>query len=920
MKKVFIFLGVLLLVACQSERVTVSNLRCEWLTAPQGLDNPSPHLSWEIAGSARGIKQTAYHILVASSPEKLQAGEGDLWDSQTVNSDASVFVPYAGKPLESRTICYWKVGITTNRGDSTWSKPAVWSMGLLNAADWQAQWTGLDRAFDGDVLQAKTRLAARYFRKEFETPQKPVKATLYLSGLGLYKLYVNGEKIGDQELSPTPTDYTKVVKYNTFDVTDHIVRGKNALATTLGNGRFFSVRIGRVGTIPDIRHFGFPKMLLQLELEYADGSRQTVVSDGTWKVTADGPIRANNEYDGEEYDANKEMPGWNAVGFNDTGWLAAELVTAPEGRVEAQTNPNIKVMETLKPVAIKALDNNVYVLDMGQNMVGWVRMKVKGNKGDRVQLRFSETVNADGSLYLANIRSAEVTDAYVLKGGAEETFEPSFTYHGFRYAEITGFPGTPALKHFEGRVLYDEMETTGTFETSNETINQIYKNAYWGIRGNYRGMPTDCPQRDERMGWLGDRAVGSHGESFVFNNHTLYAKWLDEIEQSQREDGSIPDVAPNYWVSYSDNMTWPGAYLIIANMLYEQYGDKEPLTKHYESMKKWMSYMRGKYMVDHIMTKDTYGDWCMPPEHPELVHSKDPARRTDGALLGSSFYYRMLYLLQRFAELQGKTEEAKAFAEEAVVIKDAYNRKFFNTETAQYSNNTVTANLLSLCYGLVPDDYGNRVFANIEEKTLTEFNGHVSTGLVGIQWLMRGLSDYGRADLAYKIATNRDYPSWGYMIENGATTIWELWNGNTANPSMNSHNHVMLLGDLLVWYYEYLAGIQNAAGSSGFEKIVMRPHLIDGLDYVKASYRSVRGKIESAWKKTDGAFQWKVTLPANTVARVYVPAANAEEVYESGVKAASSEGVKFIEQAGDYAVYEVGSGVYKFNVKFLPTL
>ncbi|MDR2449653.1 MAG: glycoside hydrolase family 78 protein [Prevotellaceae bacterium] len=915
MRKIFIFFGVILLVACQSERVTVNNLRCELLTNPQGLDSPSPRLSWEIAGRARGVKQTACHILVASSLEKLRAGEGDLWDSQTVHSDCSVFVPYAGKPLESRTVCYWKVGITTNQGVSVWSEPAVWTMGLLKAADWQAQWTGLDRAFAGDVLEKKTRLAARYFRKEFETPQKPVKATLYLSGLGLYKLYVNGQKIGDQELSPTPTDYTKAVKYNTFDVTGSIVRGKNALATTLGNGRFFSVRIGQVDNIPAVRHFGFPKMLLQLELEYADGSRQTVVSDGAWKVTAEGPIRANNEYDGEEYDATKEMPGWNAAGFNDAGWLPAEVVAAPEGRLEAQTNPNIKVMETLKPVAVKALDNGVYVLDMGQNMVGWLRMKVKGNRGDRVKLRFSETINPDGSIYLANIRGAEVTDTYTLKGGGVETFEPSFIYHGFRYVEVTGFPGTPTVNDFAGCVLYDEMETTGAFETSNETINQIYRNAYWGVRGNYRGMPTDCPQRDERLGWLGDRAVGSQGESFVFNNHSLYAKWLDDIEQSQREDGSIPDVAPNYWVLYNDNMTWPGAYLIIANMLYEQYGDRAPLTKHYASMKKWLSYMRGKYMVADIMTKDTYGDWCMPPERPELIHSEDPARKTDGAILGTSFYYRMLHLLQRFAELQGKTDDAKAFAEEAVAVKTAYNRKFFHAETAQYGNNTVTANLLSLCYGLVPEGYESRVFANIEEKTLTEFNGHVSTGLVGIQWLMRGLSDYGRADLAYRIATNRDYPSWGYMIENDATTIWELWNGNTADPAMNSHNHVMLLGDLLVWYYEYLAGIQNAAGGSGFEKIAMRPHPVDGLDCVKASYRSVRGKIASHWQKREDKFTWNITLPANTVARVYVPAASEEEVYENGVKAASAEGVKFIEQAGGYAVYEVGSGEYFFSSK-----
>jgi alpha-L-rhamnosidase len=552
---------------------------------------------------------------------------------------------------------------------------------------------------------------------------------------------------------------------------------------------------------------------------------------------------------------------------------------------------------------------------MGQNMVGWLSLKVKGKAGQTVKLRFAEALKDDGTLYMANLRGAKVTDLYTLKGGDDELWEPSFIYHGFRFVEITGYPGEPTVNDFEGKVVYDEMETTGEFETSNATVNRIYKNAYWGIRGNYRGMPTDCPQRDERQGWLGDRAVGSHGESFIFNNHDLYAKWLNDIEQAQREDGSIPDVAPPYWKIYSDNMTWPGAYVIIANMLYEQYGDKEPLIQHYESIKKWIGYMKGKYTTDNIMTKDTYGDWCMPPESPELIHSKDPARKTDGAVLSTTFYYRILYLLERFATIQGKTDEAKAFAQDAATVKDAYNNKFFNKETAQYSNNTVTANLLSLCYGMVPEGFEEKVFENIVNKTENDFKGHVSTGLVGIQWLMRGLSDNGRADLAYKIATNRDYPSWGYMIENDATTIWELWNGNTADPAMNSHNHVMLLGDLVVWYYEYLAGIQNTAGSFGFKQITMKPVTVDGLDYVTASYQSIRGEIKSAWKKDAGQFLWDITIPANTSATVYIPASDKNQVLENGQKAASAKGVKFVKIEGAYAVYEVGSGTYNFSAK-----
>jgi alpha-L-rhamnosidase len=426
-------------------------------------------------------------------------------------------------------------------------------------------------------------------------------------------------------------------------------------------------------------------------------------------------------------------------------------------------------------------------------------------------------------------------------------------------------------------------------------------------------MPTDCPQRDERMGWLGDRAIGSQGESFLFNNRHLYAKWLDDIEQAQREDGSIPDIAPAYWTMYSDNMTWPGTYAIIANMLYEQYGDVEPLVKHYASIRKWLAYMREKYMQDNLMPRDTYGDWCMPPESPELIHSNDLARKTDGVLLGSSFYYRILTLMERAARLQNKTDDAETFATEATAVKEAYNRRFFNSETAQYSNNTVTANLLSLCYGMTPEGFEEKVFANIVQKTEQEFNSHVSAGLVGIQWLMRGLSEYGRADLAFRIATNRDYPSWGYMIENGATTIWELWNGNTADPSMNSQNHVMLLGDLLVWFYENLAGIRNHPESAGFKKILMRPYPVDGLDYVTASYHSVHGEIKSAWKKTGGIFHWEISLPANTSAIVYIPAINKKQVSESGEKASSAKGVKFIKMENNHAVYEVASGTYNFS-------
>ena len=927
MKKLvlFCFLASFFMACSEKAAIEVADLRCENLLNPKGIDIVNPRLSWKLTSDSRGIMQKSYHVLVASSLDKLQQNQGDIWDSN-VKSDKSIFIPFEGKQLISRAECYWKVKVTTNKGESEWSAPAYWSMGLLNRPDWSAKWTGLDKSFANDIVDAqsvggRTRLAARYFRKEFASENKDIaKATLYILGLGLYEAYLNGERVGDYVLAPTPSDYTKTIYYNTLDVSSLISKGNNAMGIILGNGRFFSVRN------PGMRHFGFPKMLVQLEIEYTDGSRQVVVSDNSWKVTADGPILTNNEFDGEEYDARKEMQGWAKSGFDETAWMQAELVEAPKTQaprgqeasdveIKAQINPNIKVMETIKPVSIVEIKPGMYIMDMGQNMVGWIRMSIKGKRGYEVQLRFAELLKDDGTLYMDNLRSALVTDKYIAKSDNVETWEPSFVYHGFRFVEITGFPGVPTLSNFEGKVVYDEMETVGTFETSNKTINQLYKNAYWGIRGNYRGMPTDCPQRDERLGWLGDRAVGSHGESFIFNHYNLYSKWLDDIEDSQRRNGSVPNVAPNYWMIYDDNMTWPGAYVIMANMLYDQYGSTEPIAKHYESMKKWINYIRDTYVAknDNIMPRDTYGDWCMPPERPELIHSEDPSRKTDASVLGTTFYYRVLTLLERFANILNKPEDAASFAEQAAVIKEAFNNKFFNKETGQYSNNTVTANLLPLSYGMVADEYKEKVFNNIVDKTMGDFNGHVSTGLVGIQWLMRGLSDYGRPDIAFKIATNTGYPSWGYMIEKGATTIWELWNGDTADPSMNSANHVMLLGDVIVWFFEYLAGIQNSPNNVGFKEIVMKPYPIDGLDYVTASYNSVHGKIKSEWKKENGTFVWNITVPCNTTAIVKIPSNDKSKVKESGKTASSSKGVKFLQMTDGYALYKVGSGNYSFT-------
>ncbi|MES2647025.1 MAG: glycoside hydrolase family 78 protein [Bacteroidota bacterium] len=900
------------LLANEETKVMVTNLRCELLSNPVGIDATVPRFSWEMSSDKRGLQQQAYEIIIASSEANLLEGKGDIWSSGKIASNKSIHVAYAGAPLKSRMACFWKVRLFTNQGNSSYSLPAIFTMGLIKETDWKAAWIGLDRSFPWDTITKMARLSARYFRKDFTTSKPVKKATVYISGLGLYELYLNGNKIGKQVLAPGPTDYSKTVKYNTFDVTNQMLNGENTIGTILGNGRFYTMR--QQYKPHKWHNFGYPKMLLQLEIEFADGSKQLIVSDNSWKVTADGPIRTNNEYDGEEYDATKEMPGWNRVCFNDSKWLKAALVKAPGGQVKAQMNANIQVMETLKPVTVKQIKPGTYLLDMGQNMAGWMKLVMAGKRGDKITLRFAESLQPNGELYTANLRDALVTDVYTLNGNGKETWSPRFVYHGFRYVEVSGYNRTPQPGDFLGEVVYDNMQTTGSFYTSDSTVNQVYKNAYWGIRGNYKGMPVDCPQRDERQPWLGDRSTGAYGESFVFNNATLYAKWLDDIEEAQTPEGSIPDVAPNFWYYYKDGVTWPGTYLQIANMLYNQFGDAQPISKHYRSMKKWMNYMQDKYMVNYLMTKDSYGDWCVPPESPELIHAKDSMRITEPKLISTATYYHMLQLMKRFATILNYETDVADYDELAGKVKAAFNDAYFNNYKKQYGNNTVTANILPLAFDMIPGDAKDAVFASIENKILVENKGHISTGVIGTQWLMRWLTKYGRADIAYKLAGNRTYPSWGYMAENGATTIWELWNGNTANPRMNSQNHVMLLGDLLVWLYEDLGGIKSIDEMPGFKKIIMKPSPVNGLNFVTAFFHSVHGEIKSEWKKTADHFSWSVTIPGNTTAEVYVPATSINAVSENGSPATEMNGGKFIRMEKTAAVFEIGSGNYHFIV------
>ena len=889
--------------------VQVGNLRCEYRAAPAGIDVAQPRLSWIFRSADCGQRQTAYRLLAASSPEKLAGDQGDLWDTGEVASDRSIQVAYAGTALKSGMSVCWKVRIWDKDGKpSAWSRPATWTMGLLKETDWHGKWIGLDGTSPAPGGDAGGRLPARMLRREFEVGKQVNRATLYVCGLGYHEVYLNGKKVGDDVLDPALSEYEKRVYYVTHDVTEQLRQGGNAIGVVLGNSRFFAPRSK---AFVGMRTFGYPKLLLQLNVEYADGSRMEVVSDEHWKLTADGPILANNDYDGEEYDARKEMPGWSCAGFDGTSWQAARPVAAPGGKLAAQVMPAMRVTETIEPAAIRELKPGVYIVNMGQNMVGWCRLTVQGPKGTAVTLRHAETLQPNGNLYVANLRTARATDVYTLRGEGIEVYEPRFTYHGFRYVEVRGFPGKPTLAAIRGRVVHTALRPAGSFSCSNPLVNQIHGAIRWGVRGNYLSVPTDCPQRDERQGWQGDRAAESRGETYLFQGAPLYEKWMNDIQDTQRPDGNLCDVAPAYWPFYNPNVTWPSAYVVIPGTLYRQYADRRVLESHYASQKKWMDY-HAQFIRDGITAKDSYGDWCVPPEKPNLVHSNDPARRTPGDLLATAYYVYDLRLMAGYAAILGRSDEARQLSVRADAMARAFQKKFFNAAAGQYGNGSQTSQVLPLAFGIVPPDLRQKVFAGLVENITVQRTGHMGTGLIGGQWLMGVLSDNGRPDLAYRLASNKDYPSWGYMIGRGATTIWELWNGDTGDPAMNSGNHVMLVGDLTTWLYEYLAGIQSDPGQPGFKHVLMRPRPVGDLTFVKASHDSPYGTIRSAWEKAGVTFRWSITLPPNTTATIYVPTREPRSVRETG---GSGEGVARLADEPHAVVFRVGSGSFVFEAK-----
>ena len=905
-------------------QVRVADLKCEQLVNPLGIDVTEPRLSWILTSPQRGEKQTAYRLLVASSRENLSKDIGDLWDTGKVTSDQSIHVAYAGKPLQSRMRCHWKVRVWDKDGKpSPWSEPAEWSMGLLEPADWQgAKWIGAKNAELVIDEKNRTRLPARYLRREFDVNRRVARATAYVCGLGFFDLHINGRRVGDHIMDPALSSYRKRAFYVTFDASDYLTSGNNCIGVVLGNGRYFAPRSNNAHystvTNPHASRMSFPKLLMHMRVQYVDGTIQDLVSDPEWKVTTQGPTGGNNEFDGEEYDARREMPGWDRAGFDDSAWAKACLADPPGGVLQSQMIDPMRITQVVKPIRITNPKPGMYLVDMGQAFYGNVRLSVTGPAGARVQLRSAYSLNPDGTLRIRDNRTALSTDVYILKGKGKETWHPRFRGQAYRYVEVTGFPDEPKTDNFEGLVIHTDFDKRGGFSCSNRLINRIYSNIRWTQRAYIRSLPVD-PDRDERQGWLGTQAKDLESTAYNFHMGGIAAKWLDDLRHDQLPDGHLPDSSPAYWWLYRKSIVWPSNITIMPEVQYDFYGDRRALHRNYDAMKKWMAFISCHLKPDFTADQNRYGDWvdaytmeenCIGSTVPKwkLDHGKTP-----GPLISTAYYYNNCRIMARVAGLLGKAADQEHFEELAAKIKQGFNHRFFDAKEDRYGNGTQTSYVLPLAFGMVAPDRRDAVAARLVDDITTTHNGHLSVGTVGIMWLMQVLTDSGYPEVAYALATQKTKPSWGYMVGKGATTVWERWDSDTAGPGMNSEGLLILSGNLEAWFYQTLAGINNDPEHPGFKHIILRPCPVGDLTYAKAWHQSMYGKIVSDWKISGGSFGWNVIVPPNTTATVFVPTTDAGSVKEHGLPAAKAAGVKFLRTEDGRAIYQVGAGFYRFE-------
>jgi alpha-L-rhamnosidase len=888
-----------------AQDLSVGDLRVEYMTDPVGIDLLEPRLSWIVRSERRDTRQIASHIQVTRAEPAFDSPGRIVWDTGMCESDRSIQIVYQGQALASGERYYWRVRIRDNHErESDWSEAAFWEMGLLQAGDWLVEWIEPD--LEEDV---STSPPAPMLRREFRLNGQIRSAKVYVTSHGVYELEINGKRVGDHVLSPGWTSYHHRLQYQTYDVTSHLREGDNAAGVMLGDGWFR----GFIGWGDQRNYYGSTlALLMQLVVTYEDGRSEVIGTDGDWKATT-GPILWSDIYNGEFYDARLELDGWSEPGFDDSAWSGVRLVDHGKEKLIAQQAPPVRKIQELKPREILVTPEGHTVADMGQNMVGWIRLRVEGEAGTAVTLRHAEVLDRDGNFYTDNLRAADQTNTYILRGDGVEIWEPRFTFQGFRYVAVDGYPGELSPDDLTGVILHSDIEPTGHFQSSNPLLNQLQHNIIWGQKGNFLEIPTDCPQRDERMGWTGDIQVFAEAANLNMNTGAFLTKWLGDLEADQLDDGRIPHVVPNVLGDGASGASgWADAGVIVPWSMYNSFGDIRILERQYESMKAWVGYMKQRASSNentYLWDGDfTFGDW--------LSYNSDrpdyPGAYTDKDLINTAFFAHSTNLLSKMARILGNDDDHTYYSELYEKIRQAFQREYV-TPGGRIMSDTQTSYLLALRFGLLTDE---QIPAAVEHLVGNiRRHGHLTTGFLGTPHLNPILSEYGYPELAYELLLRKDYPSWLYPVTVGATTIWERWDGirqdgTFQNPGMNSLNHYAY-GAIGEWLFREMAGIRQA--EPGYKTILIRPVPGGNLDHARALLYSPYGTIETSWEIDEYGFSLNVEIPANTGATIILPEADLGSVTESGIPLFEVGGVKEAVQHNRQVVVSVGSGRYRFR-------
>ncbi|WP_299062742.1 alpha-L-rhamnosidase [uncultured Polaribacter sp.] len=899
----------------QPKELTLS----EGFVNPIGFYNPNPTFSWKLPVSEQIKLQSAYQIVVASSKELLP-NNPDLWDSEKQKSKQSTFVKYQGKALKSRQKVYWQVRYWhQDENASSWSEINSFELGLLNNSDWQAKWTGLDTAKDS-IKGVRKFLMHRpqYLRKGFELTSDVAAARLYITARGVFDVHLNGKDVSDDVMTPGWTPYNHRIETLTYDVTELLQSGKNAIAVELASG-WHSGRISRLTALYD--NLSSPKILCQLEVVMKDDSKQTIISDESWRGTTNGPIRLAGIYDGEAYDANFEIPNWNIATFDDSNWKMVEVEEiSKDVKLKPKRHNTIKNQLVLKDVEIVSVDENSVVYNLKQNMVGVPRVKVPMKKGDTLKIRFSEMLLKDDTFYTKNYRSAKSTDYYVAGKDGMIEYMPKFTFHGFQFLELSGYDknAKPDASWVQGIAQHSDFEKNGAFSSSHDKLNQLQSNITWGLRDNFFDIPTDCPQRDERLGWTGDAQVIAPTSLFNYDVHSFWTAWLQSLRENQSEhkDGMVPFIVPDVLQTRNGSSGWGDAAVIIPWDIYNATGDITVLEESYESAKKWVGYYQSKVRKQPFLPKmHSFSDWLQP--YPSKSGKLGNRGDTPKDLIHAAFFAHSAHLVSKIANVLGKTDDAKKYATLYKNIANAFENAFFEEGKFTGEIQTQTSYLLGIYFDLFKPETKLKAQQYLLEE-IKNANYHLGTGFLGTPILPKVLDDMGEIDLMYKILFKETYPSWFYSINQGATTMWERWNsfskeGGYNSQSMNSLNHYAY-GAIGQWMYERIAGLASLA--PGYQKIRIAPlPNTEFLTSASASVKTSYGKASSSWKIENDSFNLDVVIPPNTFAEVHIPYGNKDNLFVNGSVFTENSNLKLISSDTKSLKILAEPGTYNFQTK-----